>query len=519
MKKPKRKNLKFPPINIFLDSLFVVYLLLLISLLVILWPSLMTRSNLQKEDSAVAICLDWGDLEAFARRDARDIGDMAREARDLPVQMMSVPFSLTKEGERKIRKYGFSILWRDDDRFSDDPTPTLDRLRPHDALASSNDYVIGYPRHLQDVAIQIKNRQGFLPVFEFQKHKGLGIYGRDDSLPFIKAHAILAEERLQESPAQLLSRVKRAANERWVRFFLIQLNPNLTYAQNAELLKQIKGLLISQNYVLGRPERFLKLGDGIRAKGAYLTDKIQKIPNPTREKSVLFLAILSPLLVFLFIRNHLSMGPWILFLSGSAFSILAGLVVHALGWDPRIILGVEAFRGIKAQLLAPLVFSLIFLFGKDDWAVLLRQPIRLKHAVYIFIGVVIFIGVYLMRSGNFPVLPVSGVERHFRDILDQLFMARPRFKEVLFGHPLMILSLYLLNKGNGNPRRGKALMVFLWAGLVGQISIINSFLHFHTPWSLSFLREINGIWIGGIVGALLVGLAAISQRHHDKDVR
>ncbi|MCJ7645350.1 DUF5693 family protein, partial [bacterium] len=42
--------------------------------------------------------------------------------------------------------------------------------------------------------------------------------------------------------------------------------------------------------------------------------------------------------------------------------------------------------------------------------------------------------------------------------------------------------------------------------LIGQVSIINSFCHAHTPLVISLGRTINGIWLGIIVGVLLVAI-------------
>jgi hypothetical protein len=75
---------------------------------------------------------------------------------------------------------------------------------------------------------------------------------------------------------------------------------------------------------------------------------------------------------------------------------------------------------------------------------------------------------------------------------------RPRTKELLFGHPLVFLSLALMYRGT---RRG--LWLGLTAGLVGQISLLNTFCHLHTPLLVSLVRAFHGLWIGLLLGLLV----------------
>jgi hypothetical protein len=84
-----------------------------------------------------------------------------------------------------------------------------------------------------------------------------------------------------------------------------------------------------------------------------------------------------------------------------------------------------------------------------------------------------------------------------RALLDQYLVTRPRFKEFLIGHPLMIVGLALAVTG----RRAWALPVFL-AGAIGQVSLLNTFCHLHTPLFVSVLRALLGFAIGAVLGTL-----------------
>ncbi|MFB0527855.1 MAG: DUF5693 family protein, partial [bacterium] len=120
---------------------------------------------------------------------------------------------------------------------------------------------------------------------------------------------------------------------------------------------------------------------------------------------------------------------------------------------------------------------------------------------------------------NYPGPFLWEIENRAREILEKLLIVRPRIKEFLIGHPLMILGIYLYLKGGSrnlkvaqfakeeNLRlRAKSWQLFVILGIIGQVSIINSFCHAHTPLVISLARTINGIWLGIIIGVLLVNI-------------
>jgi len=44
----------------------------------------------------------------------------------------------------------------------------------------------------------------------------------------------------------------------------------------------------------------------------------------------------------------------------------------------------------------------------------------------------------------------------------------------------------------------------LLVGAIGQVGMLNSFCHLHSPLKLTLLRTFHGLWIGGLLGMLLV---------------
>jgi hypothetical protein len=164
-------------------------------------------------------------------------------------------------------------------------------------------------------------------------------------------------------------------------------------------------------------------------------------------------------------------------------------------------LGLELFTGVKVAMSLPLAGVLIYYFcrrNKDElislWKGLVNRPLTIK---ILLIGgaAAAVLGVYLLRTGNTGLLP-SNLEMVLRRVLEQVTMARPRTKEFLIGHPLMLLGLsYGL--------RLKTLPLFL-LGMIGQVSLLNTFTHLHTPLGISMLRSGYGLFLGAILGLMLL---------------
>jgi hypothetical protein len=79
----------------------------------------------------------------------------------------------------------------------------------------------------------------------------------------------------------------------------------------------------------------------------------------------------------------------------------------------------------------------------------------------------------------------------------------------MFGYPGLIVSLWMAFKGT---RSWLPLTVFIAA--IGQVSVLNTFCHLHTPIAVSMLRVIVGVVVGGVFGliAMLVLQMASKKR-------
>jgi hypothetical protein len=181
---------------------------------------------------------------------------------------------------------------------------------------------------------------------------------------------------------------------------------------------------------------------------------------------------------------------------------------------PLFTLGVEGFRGVKLALLLPLGVALFSLYRAKEIHHFLHEPINVERLLLgvFFIGGV---GYMVLRSGHGTPVDAGAVELRMRGFLESVFMVRPRFKEFLIGHPLLLLGFYLRRRfpegASPFPDRpgtwGQVLYFifhdsrpFLLAGFLGQLSMMNTFFHAHTPLWVSALRTFHGLWLGGLLG-------------------
>jgi hypothetical protein len=192
----------------------------------------------------------------------------------------------------------------------------------------------------------------------------------------------------------------------------------------------------------------------------------------------------------------------------SLISSLGALFVVGLLSSRMATVKITGFSGIKAQqagaiLLIAAVYYLA-ISSRGGLAVarervrarviaLWNQPMTLG-AIVIGLVAVVALMFLLARSGNDPGVGVSGVELKFRALLDRLLLVRPRTKEFLIGHPALLLGIALTVL-----RRPKWALPVLIIGTIGQVSIVNTFCHLHTPLGISLLRVFNGLWLGIVV--------------------
>jgi len=126
------------------------------------------------------------------------------------------------------------------------------------------------------------------------------------------------------------------------------------------------------------------------------------------------------------------------------------------------------------------------------------QPVTLIEALVVLValGALAFA---VMRSGNQPAVAPSPLELKLRATVESALAVRPRTKEFLLGHPALMLAIGLSLRG----RRTWLPLVAVLGG-IGQVSLLNTFCHFHMPLRVGLLRTAHGMWLGALLGVIVV---------------
>ena len=191
--------------------------------------------------------------------------------------------------------------------------------------------------------------------------------------------------------------------------------------------------------------------------------------------------------------------------------VLATLCVGMLGMG-AMLSGIDyyvnnlIFRGIKLSLLVPVFYTLVIyylIYVKNEKGGFLSDVKRVMTAeikVYWLIISAVVLGVgayYIMRSGN--VNKISSVELAMRNLITEIFPARPRTKEFLIGYPALVLFVYHVKKTDWKLIQwGCAVMASILAA-----SVTNSFCHVFTDLSTIYMRVFNGLIIGIAVSVVV----------------
>jgi hypothetical protein len=188
-------------------------------------------------------------------------------------------------------------------------------------------------------------------------------------------------------------------------------------------------------------------------------------------------------------------------LKGFAIAVVGGLSIAALFSFPSYMLRIKAFSGVKMTLLLPPILVLLYDFRRrihpeSVRGMLSRPPL---WGELIVLGVLLIgAGIILFRSDNVRVVP--GIEAKAREFLERTLVARPRNKEIFLGFPSLIFYYYIIRKGMWAHYR-EALRLGV---VIGFSSVVNSFCHFHTPLFFILIRQINGLWVGILIGIFSV---------------
>ena len=215
----------------------------------------------------------------------------------------------------------------------------------------------------------------------------------------------------------------------------------------------------------------------------------------------IYIIIFVSVLFYKYTENALMQGKTNFYLI-TLLNLLLGLSIYAIFSSKYYYLYLLRFRGIKLFLLLPILISsvqiIIFLYVKK---------IAIEKYLGLFVSIFIIALFFLiMRSGNNKLL-YFGLEEKIRDFFEIHLLARPRFKDV-FGDAILLYALYKI-------RKYPVFYILIPIGFIGQISLLDTFLHFNHPLMISILQSIYGIIIGVVLGYVFIGIDRLFMRKRE----
>jgi hypothetical protein len=210
-------------------------------------------------------------------------------------------------------------------------------------------------------------------------------------------------------------------------------------------------------------------------------------------------------------KSGLAFACWTL-IKTSAISLIGVVYEVALLNHITYSLVLQQFRGVGALHLLPIAIAGVYLLFFSENNTYSDKIMHIRRILTSFISVlwIVVAGIglaavfyYLSRTGNEG--QASTVEKLFRSFLENTLGVRPRTKEFLVAHPLFVLGAYL-------SIRYRHAVYLIFIGVIGQLSIVDTFAHLHTPLHISLIRISYGIVFGAIIGLVLIAAWEIITR-------
>ncbi len=388
---------------------------------------------------------------------------------------------------------------------------------------------------IEDMAAGLQTLNAPLVLIEFYGQKGLTDLIDAFEGNMVRLHSINDDEMEKVTVPDSLNRFTLAINERNVRIAYIKSFPDSDFSSvmdyGAGLINKIEnsgfdvGMVhtikeIPQNKVV-----LLLIAFGIGAGAVFLGVRL-RIPKIAAVLALVMIAgvlclafvgrgvlaarllaliaslIFPTLAVITYVGSYPSLGKTLLvFLKMCGITLIGAVFIVGLLSLKPFMNSLSIFSGVKLAMVGPLLLILLYcLFLKERESIFqktygfIKQPVRYGELIILAVLALALL-VLVLRSGN-DGLEASSLELAFRTKLEQWLTVRPRTKEFLIGAPCMLLALYYGYKDY---------LVPLWLlGAIGQVSILNTFCHLHTPLSVSLLRTFNGLWLGIIIGIVAI---------------
>ena len=491
--------------------------------------------------------------------DLKSLGDKVLEVNESEIRLREVGLGFSENITAYLKKKGFRIIprLRNDIRY--DVRSKIGSLKGYDTVIFDGEEIMGYPEKINLLSQALKKvgiKYGWIEIIKQDGDLKLRSLMKQD---IVRVHSVPKDELLKINKDEALMRFTKAVQERGVRLLYIRpfLPPQITedpVIYNLDYLSKAglpAGALAKAGYDFGRAStpgqltpsgwQILLLGVGVLIVTILLVDQFFHVPWYLIWL-VLFLGLFGMLYVGAFSRNYplekgLALLAAVVFPSyavistysrprnvGQAWlnslylvvntvmeaSIGVFLIIGLLA-NTDFLIGSHTFAGVKLALILPILIVAMYFFLKPNNERITFKGIKEKVLLFvgsrvpmlsILLGTLVLGGlfVFVARSGNFT-LPVPGFEKQARVWLELFLGVRPRTKEFLVGYPFLAIAGWCLLKN-----KTQFLWVLLAIGVIGPISLINTFTHVHTPVVISITRSVSGLVLGLIIGGIITYL-------------
>lgn len=414
--------------------------------------------------------------------------------------------------------------------------------------------VPGYPQSVRTFADCLKDNQGNPMVtvgsIEFSDQNGLNTLAVLLNKDLIRLHTISNGEMGKFTADSAIDRWMLAARERNMRSLLVRFfdisAPATSLQNNLSYLETLRDSLLAAGFHLDQPYEkpasipvntlvLLLVGIGVAA-GVMLV--LLEMGLPRIGMAVMLLAIIcwggllfvSPIMakkmmslvsvitfptlacLMMFKPQKKTLGKAVFALIETcAISYIGAILMVGMMADVLFMLKLDQFSGVKiAHVIPILVVPFVLYIWNTEKPLLTVKELCAKTLDYkwtALFGIIAIAGmIYISRTGNTSAELSSG-EAWMRNFLNTVLGVRPRTKEFLIGYPFAVLLFWLGAE--------KEKWILTIPAIIGQVSLVNTYAHIHTPLLISLQRSAEGLIIGIIFGILLVvGMKLLFAIYH-----
>jgi len=441
--------------------LVVIFSTFLIILLPICIHQIFKRIFLEEKNKAVEIVLDFDDLKRLSIITKTEMPKLLNIFRRCGVRTLAVRL-------KEVSSNDFYQIIKINENDKD-----FDNIPFGSTVIFDNNIIFD-----SKIVIQ-KNLK--VALIEFYKPVGF------EKIPIenlITLHTFKENEIFKYSKEKIVKRFLRACMERKIKILYVRLNFGFkkTLEENVELVEDLKTTLFKSKFYLEHLD-----------KNPYVIGSDKYI---WLKKIISFLiSVLFPICGFIISLNIKKIQ--LKFLVILIFSLCGIILISALLSSSSFLIKLEQFSGTKLSLLIPVIFIFFYLLFKHKY--ILKEKFHLSLVLGLLILLFIII---ILRSGNYN-FPLFPFEEDIREFFEEVFIARPRTKEFLIGHPFLIFGLYFYTEAKNNIEKLLSIL-FISIGFIGQTSMINTFCHIHINFIISSLRTIYGLIFGILIGYVLI---------------